>query len=61
MIWGEMVEARILRITTPHRWFAWRPVWLLDGRIAWLQYVERRARIGEVTYHEWWEYDEVTA
>lgn len=25
-----------------HRWFAWRPVILNDGRLAWLRWLERR-------------------
>lgn len=27
--------------TKPETWFAWRPVFLDDDRIAWLQYVNR--------------------
>jgi hypothetical protein len=25
-----------------HRWFAWRPVELVNGRFAWLRWLERR-------------------
>ena len=25
-----------------HRWFAWHPVELVDKRVAWLEYVERK-------------------
>ena len=37
-------------------WFAWRPVWLINSRIAWLQMVERKREchdypIGLVTWY----------
>lgn len=41
MIFGESNDELIKRVTTPHRWFAWRPVTLENGRTAWLQYVMR--------------------
>jgi len=41
MIWGETHEQYQVRVTTKHRWFAWHPVWLKDGRGVWLQYVIR--------------------
>lgn len=31
------------RVTPWHRWFAWRPTKLTDGRWVWLETVERRA------------------
>ena len=34
-------------LTTWHRWFAWRPVTLRDGRVAWLEDIER---LGRITY-----------
>lgn len=50
MIWGETDDAYSARLHTPHRWFAWRPVLLEDGRWAWLQTVERQwKRYGPVT------------
>ncbi|MCW2317111.1 hypothetical protein M2322_002665 [Rhodoblastus acidophilus] len=33
-----------------HRWFAWYPVWLEDGRLVWLQWVDRRAS-HDATYY----------
>lgn len=29
-----------------HRWYAWYPVRLIDGRLVWLQRVERRIYFG---------------
>jgi hypothetical protein len=42
MIFGETVGARKQRVCRWHHWFAWYPVKLLDGRVAWLETVERR-------------------
>ena len=39
MIFGRKVDMSQSRW---HTWFAWLPVRLLDGRIAWLHVVERR-------------------
>lgn len=41
MIWGETWEHRNERCREWHSWFAWRPVGLIDGRLAWLEVVER--------------------
>ena len=38
MIFGTKTRDRAVW----HRWFAWRPVKLMDGRIVWLEEVERR-------------------
>lgn len=41
MIWGQTTADRQHRERSWHRWFAWYPVVLQDGRTAWLQTVER--------------------
>lgn len=35
-------EIGIWKLTRPHRWFAWYPCELDDGRMRWLRIVERR-------------------
>lgn len=30
------------RVAEWHNWFAWRPVRLLDGRIVWLETIQRK-------------------
>lgn len=59
MIWGETYEMRQAREGKWHTWFAWYPTWLADGRIAWLQTIERRRRI-LMSYPGtmWWLYRE---
>lgn len=47
MIWGETTAAFNLRITAWHPWFAWHPIQLEDGRMAWLCQVERQWRVDE--------------
>ncbi len=42
MIWGRTKEEERWITTTWNRWFAWYPVRLTDGRMAWLVVVERR-------------------
>lgn len=44
MIWGRTDDEARTVAKMWRRWFAWRPVRLLDGRLAWLQVVEWRAR-----------------
>ncbi len=34
---------KLCDLTKPHRVFAWRPVELIDGRRAWLEFVWRRS------------------
>lgn len=36
-----------------HRWFAWHPVTLVDGRRAWLCYVQRKIEYG----YAGWDYE----
>ncbi len=53
---GPTYEQKMEAKAQPHKWFAWRPVRLEDGRCAWLEIVER---IG--TYHSyidaWWSFN----
>lgn len=44
MIWGRTDEEARYVSKLWRRWFAWRPVRLLDGRMAWLQVVQWRDR-----------------
>ena len=44
MIFGETNDVVAQRLETWHDWFAWYPVCLLDGRVAWLQKVQRCRR-----------------
>jgi hypothetical protein len=37
----ETRQERIDRLVRPHRWFAWRPVYVGPGRLVWLGWVER--------------------
>jgi hypothetical protein len=37
------IEESIARMKAWSRWFAWHPVRLEDGRMAWLEVVERQA------------------
>jgi hypothetical protein len=39
MIWGTTWDQKTARETGGFRWFAWRPVFLEDGRMAWLETV----------------------
>jgi hypothetical protein len=39
-----------------HRWFAWRPVLLVDGRTAWLEIVDRRLVFAHPDCGAEWEY-----
>lgn len=61
MIFGETTEQWIARASTPQRWFAWHPVYLSDGRIAWLCYVMRRKSVFDFLGHkelsEFWRYE----
>ena len=43
MLFGETYAAKHARLTKWRTWFAWRPVQLPDGRMAWLQPVWRRS------------------
>lgn len=43
MIVGRTYAARAPS-TTPHEWFAWHPVRMEDGRLAWLTVVLRQWR-----------------
>lgn len=52
MIFGIINEERqnnrkdqIYQLLVWHDWFAWRPVTLRDGRVAWLENVERLGKI----------------
>lgn len=38
MIWGRTYA----ELAEWHRWFAWHPAILPDGRVAWLRWLERR-------------------
>lgn len=42
MVYGETNDEYLARKLRWHRWFAWRPVTLKDGRHVWLQVIERR-------------------
>ena len=43
MIWGLTNAERTAKFEASwHAWFAWRRVWLEDGRSAWLCMVERK-------------------
>ena len=44
MRWNtESPVAKFTRLSKPHRWFAWYPVFCYqDGKTAWLEVVERR-------------------
>lgn len=37
-----------------HRWFAWYPICLNDGRIAWLQNIERKVTFERFHYEQIW-------
>jgi len=38
----ETHQERINRLALPHRWFAWRPVYVGLGDLRWLEWVGRR-------------------
>jgi hypothetical protein len=53
-----MIIGRVSRntpLTDWHKWFAWRPVVILDGRIAWLETVQRRKSHSKDRWY--WLYD----
>lgn len=55
MIWGETKAERNERMfETWTKWFAWVPVELEDGRMAWLQTVYRKRILTE--YSSFWSY-----
>lgn len=59
MIFGETYEQYAYRMTTPHRWFTWRPVFLDDGRVVWLESVIRfrvRHPTEATIFSAWWTY-----
>jgi len=72
MIWGltkaekrarQMAERS--RIEEWHKWFAWIPVRLLDGRVAWIQNIERKSMLKIIAFgsdnryqYAIWEYRE---
>jgi hypothetical protein len=39
-----------------HRWFAWYPVTLRNGRLVWLRFVERKWDNGDATGELHWRY-----
>ena len=48
MIWGNTKQHNIDehdRIAKWHKWFAWYPVTLEDGRFVWWQWVNKRTAI----------------
>jgi len=62
MIWNNKHRRRsnkidrrnkLRRIKGWHLWFAWRPVSLNDGRVAWLSFVERIWEYGYAYDHHW--------
>jgi len=48
MIWGKTRKEFNDRRENWHKWFAWRPIILDDGRWAWLQFVQRK-----ILYSNW--------
>ena len=56
MIWGETDEQRHARRYTWHRWFAWRPVRVNDGRWVWRETVARK-RVDGINGMKWWAYE----
>ena len=59
MIWGDTHlkhNDRIRKLNEWHRWFAWHPVQLTDGRWAWLCDLMRRGQYWH-TPEAWWEWE----
>ena len=65
MIFGETGEARYAAAQARlkaeagwHKWFAWHPVTLIDGRIAFLETVERQTviEVPKATEGVWFHY-----
>lgn len=55
MTWGKTYSQR----KAGYLWFAWRPVRLDDGTVAWLEIVERflvQARPSDFAHITWYEY-----
>lgn len=48
---------KMLAAIGKHPWFAWRPVYLQDGRFAWLESVQRRRDRSLYDGHWIWRYE----
>ena len=46
MIWGETTKEMLNRVFGKHKWFAYRPVKLKDGRWVWWQLIYKQEMAG---------------
>jgi hypothetical protein len=54
---GETWEEKKARLSSWHRFFAWRPVYIADHDCRWLEWVERKGEYCSSWYESWWDWE----